>query len=134
MKMAKSKPRFSTEELHQRLQLYDRTPFLDLLTEFIECAPDTATIVKWAKKYPDRYIQAMATLGRTAGFSDRRESLSLNFNMDVQNMSDSELEDKVQEAKKLIEDQRATARSGKKVNGKGPVIDGEFEEVSTNKK
>jgi len=86
---------FTGDELRTRLRAYDRTPFLDLLACFLECAPSAADIRMLARKSPDKYIQAITQLARTSGFSDKTESV--NFSVHVTKLSDSQLEDHVKQ-------------------------------------
>lgn len=85
---------FTGDELRRRLQAYDRTPFLDLLGVFLECAPTELDIKAMAKKNPDKWMNAMSQLARTAGFTDKTETTH-NVNLNIGQMSDSQLEDRV---------------------------------------
>jgi hypothetical protein len=88
---------WSGEQLRQKLLSYDRTPFLDLLAIWMECLPTPQTIMAFADKYPDRWVKAMTDLGRLGGFADKKE-IDFNFAAQVAGMSDSQLEDHLQEA------------------------------------
>jgi len=90
------RPLWDGEQLRQKLQAYDRTPFLDLLALFMECTPTPQTIMAFADKYPDRFIAAMSSLGKMGGFSERRE-IDVNMQQSVAKMSDSQLEDKLRD-------------------------------------
>lgn len=91
-----SKPLWDGDQLRQRLQAYDRTPFLDLLAVWMECAPTPQTIMAFADKYPDRWTKAMVDLGRLGGFAEKKE-IDFNFAAQVARMSDSQLEDQLRE-------------------------------------
>jgi len=80
------------QDLLHQLKQYDRTPFHDLLAEFLECAPTADAIQKFANKYPDRWAGAMRQIAQMAGFTEKRE---LAINLNVHEMSDSQLEDMV---------------------------------------
>ena len=106
---------FNGEEIRRRLRAYDRTPFLDLLGIMLECAPTEAAIRKLAENAPERYVMALGQLARTAGYTDKTEA-TYNVNLNVTQMSDSQLEDK--------------ARSiAAKLQLPAPFVDVEFEEL-----
>lgn len=90
------KPLWDGDQLRQRLQSYDRTPFLDLLAIWMECSPTPQTIMAFADKYPDRWTKAMVDLGRLGGFAEKKE-IDFNFAAKVARMSDSQLEDQLRE-------------------------------------
>jgi hypothetical protein len=82
--------------IEAKLRNYDRAPFMDLLAEWMHCFPEPDSLKLFADKYPDRYIQAMAHLARIAGYTDKTES-SVNVNVNVRQLSDSQLEDRLKE-------------------------------------
>jgi hypothetical protein len=90
------KPLWDGSQLREKLQAYNRTPFLDLLAVWMECAPTPQTIMDFADRYPDRWTKALLDLGRLGGFADRKE-IDLNLQARIQNMSDSQLEDALRE-------------------------------------
>ena len=91
-----SKPLWDADQLRLKLQQYDRTPFLDILAIFMECTPTPQTIMAFADKYPDRFVKAMADLGRLGGFADKKE-MDIGLSVRVKNMSDSQLEDQMRD-------------------------------------
>lgn len=90
------KPLWNGDQLRLKLQSYDRTPFLDLLAIWMECAPSPQTIMAFADKYPDRWTKALTDLGRLGGFAEKKD-IDINFAAKVQRMSDSQLEDALRE-------------------------------------
>lgn len=91
-------PAFSGNELRARLRQYDRSPFIELLAGWMECAPDSEAIASFAKRSPDRYVAALAAMARMAGFADKTESTAdINLNLNVSRMSDSQVEDRLAE-------------------------------------
>ena len=90
------KPLWDGDQLRTKLQSYDRTPFLDLLASFMECAPTPQTVFAWAERYPDRWAKALTDLGRLGGFADKKE-LEVNMMAQITRMSDSQIEDKLRE-------------------------------------
>jgi hypothetical protein len=79
------------------LRSYDRTPFLDLLAEFMECMPTPQTIMAFADKYPDRWAKALVDLGRLGGFADKKE-IDIDLRARISSMSDSQIEDAMRDA------------------------------------
>jgi hypothetical protein len=91
-----NRPRFSGDQLRQMLHLYDRTPFLDLLAEWLECSPTQEDLQAFANKYPDRYASALKALGQLGGYTEKKEvSVNVDVYMQVKNMSDSQIEDEL---------------------------------------
>jgi hypothetical protein len=87
---------FTGDELRSRLRQYDRAPFTEVLAKFMECMPSEAALIAFARRSPDKYISALATIQRMAGYTDKTEStLNVNLAVAVSRMSDSQLEDKL---------------------------------------
>jgi hypothetical protein len=91
------KPLWDAEQLRLKLQSYDRTPFLDILAIWMECAPTPQTIMAFADKYPDRWTKALLDLGRLGGFAEKRE-IDISMEASIRNMSDSQIEDQLRDA------------------------------------
>lgn len=91
------KPTWDANDLNLRLRQYDRTPFLELLQHWLENSPTLADITALAKRSPDRYIAALSSLAKIAGFSEKTES-TVNLNMNIGRMSDSQLADALRAA------------------------------------
>lgn len=110
-----SRPTFSADDIKAQLERYDRSPFIDLLTQMFMLFPTDASLRNMATKKPDAYIQSMIALARIAGFTEKQE-MTHNININVAKMSDSQLEDHL---KRLMHD-----------NGmQMPVIEGELTET-----
>ena len=107
------------EDLRKKLQLYDRGPFMELLAMFMECTPSRDAIEKFADQYPDRFIGAMAQLSRIAGFTERTESVTLH--LDVSQLSDSQLEDKMREMQARMGNKTPRALLDLKVDDSNPA-------------
>lgn len=98
-----ARPMWNGDVLRNRLKHYDREPFLELLAAWMEAMPEPEVVAKWARAYPDRWIGAMSAISKMAGFADRKES-TLNLNVSVADMSDSQLEDKLRELQQELGD------------------------------
>jgi hypothetical protein len=88
------KPLWDADDLRIRLRQYDRTPFLSLLQQFIENGPTDDAIAKMAEKYPEKWVTALVQMGRMSGFTEKTEA-TVNVNVSIGQMSDSQLEDEV---------------------------------------
>lgn len=91
-----------TDDLVHQLRQYDRKPFTDLLAAFMNEFPSREAITRFAEAYPDRYMSALAQLSRIAGFTDKTET-SVNININVAKLSDSQLEDQIAEISKRLD-------------------------------
>lgn len=87
---------FTGDELRSRLRQYDRAPFTELLARFMECMPSEGAVRAFAARNPDKFIAALATIQRMAGYTDKTEStVNINLAVAVGKLSDSQLEDKM---------------------------------------
>lgn len=92
------KPLWSADQIREKLRKYDRTPFMDLLGGWLECAPTPEALVAFADRWPDRYASSLLSISRIAGFAERREVLAeLTGKIQVEHLSDSQLEDKLRQ-------------------------------------
>lgn len=104
-----ARPRFTGDEIRAQLQNYDRRPFIDLLTEWIQSAPDPAVVALFAIDHPDKYIAAMSALARIAGFTEKTEA-TVDITVNYRALSDSQLEDLM-------------AKRAKELGMQGPIIE-----------
>lgn len=80
-----------TQQIKQNIELYQRTPFQELLAAYIDCAPSTEAIKAFAEEYPDRYFKALAILTPLAGYKET-VTHEHNYLIAIHNMPDSEIE------------------------------------------
>lgn len=93
------RPSWAIDDLTNKLRSYDRTPFMELLAYWMECAPNQEEIEAFARKKPDMWVKALTDLAKVSGYSDKQEVL---HTYRVDQMSDSQLEDQANElARKL---------------------------------
>ena len=83
-------PKMPLEDVKKQLDLRSRGPFVDLLARFLSCAPTDEAIHEEAQKYPNRFVQNVQMLTRTAGYRDGIE-LDVSGTLVVQALSDSDL-------------------------------------------
>ena len=92
------KPLWTANDIRRKLRTYDRAPFIDLLGAWLECGPSAQAIIEFSEKFPDRYASALLAISRVAGFAERREiSAEITGKLQLESMSDSQLEDKLRE-------------------------------------
>lgn len=95
-------PLWTAEELRSQLRLYDRRPFIDMLAIWAECAPDPVDIIAFAERNPEKYIAALQSLGRLAGFTEKKE-IDVDVHVHIRALSDSQLEDKLKQITHKLE-------------------------------
>jgi len=87
------RPQVTGDELRKALSRYDRQPFMDVLAAWLECAPEPEDVMTFARKKPDLYVNAVTSLARLAGFTEKRE-VEVNHTLRLGALSDSQLEDR----------------------------------------
>ena len=65
---------------------------MDLLTEWIQCAPEPEFVKLMGMDAPDKYISGLANLARVAGFTDKTET-TVDVTVNYRLLSDSQIED-----------------------------------------
>lgn len=67
--------RASRDEILAQIETADRAPFKQLLADWLDAAPDTASIKAAARRSPDRYAQGAVIVAKLAGITttDRLE-------------------------------------------------------------
>lgn len=88
------RPSWHAGDLTAQLRRYDRTPFLELLAAWMECAPSLEAIEAFAIKKPDLWVKAMTDLAKISGYSEKQETI---HTIRVDQLSDSQLEDRARE-------------------------------------
>ena len=67
-----------------------REPFQEVLTHLLEAAPNRDDVHAFAKRYPDRWAQAVTILARLGGYHDKVQ-IDATVSLDVARMSDAQL-------------------------------------------
>ena len=83
-------PRLDGDGIALAISKLSREPFQEVLTLLIEAAPDREDVHAFAKRYPDRWAQAVAILARLGGYHDKLQ-IDASITLDVARMSDAEL-------------------------------------------
>ena len=82
------------DELHARVQALHRGPFRSALARLLEAEPDLESLVDFSKRHPDRWAQAMAILGRLAGYKDEVHTQQ-DIQITIATMADADLMDEL---------------------------------------
>lgn len=88
------------DEIHMHLESLQRTPFRELLAEYLDCKPDRDSIQSFANDYPDRYANAVKNLAALSGYQDT-VTHEHNYLVEIRNMSDSAIEARMRELKTI---------------------------------
>lgn len=83
-------PQLDGDEIALAVSKLSREPFQEVLTLLIEAAPDLDDVHAFAKRYPDRWAQAVAILARLGGYHEKLQ-IDATVTLDVARMSDAEL-------------------------------------------
>lgn len=83
-------PRYTPDELRHHIERMSRDPFKELLATFMEGQPEANDIKELARRYPEAWTKAMATVAHLAGFHEKLEIEETHIHA-VVNMSDQEL-------------------------------------------
>lgn len=94
-------PLFNGEDLRHRLRTYDRSPFIDLLSEWMLCSPAPGDVVAFARDKPHLYITALKNLAGMSGFAETK-NIHVDGTIDITGLSDSQLEDRLLEASRAL--------------------------------
>lgn len=77
-------------ETIEALRQLRRDPFRDKLADLLDSGPDPEAIKEFAQKYPDRWAQACAIMGRLGGYTEKTETTH-NLNVTIAHLSDAEV-------------------------------------------
>ena len=95
--------RINGSDVARALSERSREPFIEELKRVLEAAPSDQALRKFAARHPDRWSQIVSTMARLSGYTDKTESLSLNFFMDLRSKSDMEIEQALREEMERIQ-------------------------------
>lgn len=90
--------------IEQQILNLHRTPFRQELARILKCSPDEEALKAFAVKSPDRFYQAVAILGKLAGFSDPKNiTVENNFFLQIQQLSDAQLQVELQKSLQALQ-------------------------------
>ncbi len=100
-------PQLDGDEIAGAISRLSREPFQEVLTLLLEARPDRDAVHQFAKKYPDRWAQAMAIFARLGGYHDKLE-IDASVTVNVSRLSDMELIEQLAE----VDEKLATLDAG----------------------
>ena len=89
----------SEEFVRAYIGSFSREPFQRQLAKFLQCAPDRQSIIAFAKRNPDKWAKTIQVFASLSGYVDKME---IDLNMNINNMSDTELEARLAEVDTLL--------------------------------
>ncbi len=69
--MSARPPRLDGDQIAAHVAVLSREPFRQVLELFLQAAPDVDDIAEFAKRYPDRWAQAVTMIGKLSGYHER---------------------------------------------------------------
>ena len=84
-------PRLDGEAVRAQIAMLQREPFRELCAALLNCAPDEEALSAFARKSPDRWMQAIAIAGRLSGYTEKIEARETNLYMQINVLSDADL-------------------------------------------
>ncbi len=94
-------PQLDGDEIARAVSRLSREPFQEVLTHLLEARPDREAVHQFAKKYPDRWAQAVAILARLGGYHDKLE-IDASVTVNVSRLSDMELMEQLAEVEEKL--------------------------------
>lgn len=77
--------------LREQLAGLDRTPFREVLADFLESKPSKRNIRALAAENPEKWVQALNVLGKMSNYSEKTGDTTLNVYANLQLKSDAEI-------------------------------------------
>ncbi len=101
--MSARPPRLDGDQIAAHIAAGSREPFRQVLELFLAAAPDVDDIAEFAKRYPDRWAQALIMIGKLSGYHERMEvSHEHRHLLAIHEMSDMELMQRLHEVMKQL--------------------------------
>jgi hypothetical protein len=94
---------YDPELIKTQIENNQRGPFRELLARFLMAAPTDDAIHDEGQKYPNRWVQNIQMLAKSAGYKDGVE-VEVNLNQWIASASDAELAQKLKESQQLLLD------------------------------
>ena len=97
-------PKLDGDAILENIAVQNREPFRLELARLLECAPDEKSLALFAKKSPDRWVNAVRSLAHLAGYSDNSVPTGdTNIYMQINQLPDSQLLEALQDTLKQID-------------------------------
>ena len=96
-------PRLDGDQIAAHIAARSREPFRQVLELFLQAAPDVDDIAEFARRYPDRWAQALVMIGKLSGVHERMQVDHEHRHLvAIHEMSDKELMQRLHEVMKQL--------------------------------
>lgn len=89
----------SEEFVRAYIGSFSREPFQRQLAKFLQCGPDRHDIIAFAKRNPDKWAKTIQVFASLSGYAEKME---IDINMNIQSMSDTQIEARLAELDTLL--------------------------------
>jgi len=93
---------YDTDKIVEDVAVQSREPFRHELSRLLNCPPDNDSLQLFARAHPDKYYQALSNLSKMAGYKDEVVSGDTNIYMQINQLPDSSLIEKLEQTLKSI--------------------------------
>ncbi len=101
--MSARPPRLDGDQIAAHVAVLSREPFRQVLEQFLAAAPPVDDIAEFARRYPDRWAQALIMIGKLSGFHERMQvDHEHRHLLEIHEMSDMELMQRLYEVMKKL--------------------------------
>jgi hypothetical protein len=91
----------SEEFVRAYIGSFSREPFQRQLAKFLQCGPERHDILAFAKRNPDKWAKTIQVFASLSGYT---EKLEIDMNINIANMSDTQIEARLAELDTLLID------------------------------
>lgn len=84
------------EKIQAEIEALQRSPFREILGQYLECGPSKAAIKEFAEAFPDRYAKAIQSLAILSGYNET-VTHEHNYLVEIRNLSDAQIMHRLQE-------------------------------------
>tara|TARA_Y100000310_G_scaffold331518_2_gene405223 strand:+ start:45 stop:467 length:423 start_codon:yes stop_codon:yes gene_type:complete len=114
--------RFDPDQLYAELTSFSRQPFVEILSEMLQCIPTADALQEFADSHPDRWANAVNTMGKLAGYEQGMD-IEGNVLRDITKLGDAQLMQRLAEVEGKL----------KEMGEEATVIDAQVLEVDKEK-
>jgi len=79
------------DRIIEDIAVASKEPFRYQLAKMLECAPDAKSLKLFAKKSPEKWVQAVNNLAKLSGYNEAERGGDTNIYMQINNLPDSDL-------------------------------------------
>ena len=101
-KLPRRQQRFDSDQLYAELTSFSRQPFIEILSEMLQCIPTPDALQEFADAHPDRWANAINTMGKLAGYEVGMD-IDGDVLRDITKLGDAQLMARIQEVEGRLE-------------------------------